>query len=43
MPDIIGIVSPSRYSSFTLLETVIYFVCKDVIKGNFIIESYKER
>jgi hypothetical protein len=42
IPDIIGIISPSRYNSFTSLETIIYFVYKDIIKGNFIIESCKE-
>jgi hypothetical protein len=38
MPNIIGIVSSSRYSSFTSLETVVYFVYEDIIKGNFIME-----
>jgi hypothetical protein len=38
----ISIASPSRYSSFTSLETVVYFVYEDVIEGNFIIESCKE-
>jgi alkyl hydroperoxide reductase subunit AhpC len=33
MPDIIGIASPSRYSSFTSLETVVYFVCEDGLRA----------
>ena len=40
MSDIISIASPSKYNSFISLETVVYFVCDDVTKGNLIVESW---
>lgn len=42
IPDMISIASPFRYNFSISLEIVVYFVCKDAIKGNLIVESCEE-